>query len=222
MITMFTNRSHLIHHSRSESAITLVEIMIVISVVFVGVLLFLPSREGCKCKAVRINCASNLKQVALAYRIWEGDNGDLFPMKYYTNSAGEPLFTNAFRYYQVMSNEVNNPKILVCPADTKRDAATNFTTDLNDSRVSYFVSLDADETMPQVFLAGDRNIENGVKPVNRILELTTNQTVCWTKEIHQNAGNVALSDGSVQQWSTAALQNALKQTGLTTNRLLFP
>jgi len=32
------------------------------------------------------------------------------------------------RYFQAMSNELATPKLLVCPADKKRNYATNFTT----------------------------------------------------------------------------------------------
>jgi prepilin-type processing-associated H-X9-DG protein len=205
-----------------DRAITLVETLIVISVVAFLALLVIPADGNCKCKAVRINCASNLKQVALAYRIWEGDNGDKYPAEVYTNELGALQFANVFRYYQVMSNELNNPKVVVCPADQKHTAATNFTSDFNDSHVSYFMGVGAVETMPQTLLAGDYNIDNGIPTANHFLDLTTNQTVRWTHEVHEDAGNVALADGSVQQWTSSALQSALTHTGLATNRLMFP
>ncbi len=207
---------------KRDRAITLVETLIVISVVAFLALLFIPMDGNDGCKAVRINCASNLKQTALAFRIWEGDNGDKYPAEVYTNELGALQFANVFRYYQVMSNELNNPKVVVCPADQKRVAATNFTSDFNDSHVSYFMGVGADETMPQMLLAGDYNVDNGVPLTNHFLDLTTNQTVRWTHEVHVDSGNVALADGSVQQWSSSALQSAIEHTGLATNRLMFP
>jgi prepilin-type processing-associated H-X9-DG protein len=39
---------------------------------------------------------------------------------------------------------------------------------------------------------------------------------------HNGAGNIALADGSVQQFSTPGLQTAIEHTGFATNRLLFP
>ncbi len=155
-----------------------------------------------------------------------------------------------------MSNEVNNPKVMVCPADAERLARTNFTTDMVNAAVknyatSYFIGRDADETQPQMFLAGDRNISSdttstslpyGYSDANSaassaagyMVALGTNGTPAfpvnlgWSAKMHQNAGNVALCDGSVQQWSTSALKQGLIHTGDTTtttpgvNTLIFP
>ncbi|MBC8094641.1 MAG: type II secretion system protein, partial [Akkermansiaceae bacterium] len=65
------------------------------------------------------------------------------------------------RHFQILSNELSAPKLLRCPADKDRNAATNFTTDLTLDRLSYFVGLDASTTNPELLLAGDRNITNG-------------------------------------------------------------
>jgi len=51
---------------------------------------------------------------------------------------------------------------------------------------------------------------------------TTNQPVGWTKEIHQQSGNLLLDDGSVQPVDSAGLQKALRDSGVATNRLAIP
>jgi prepilin-type processing-associated H-X9-DG protein len=210
---------------RTIAAFTLAELMAIIAVVAFTALLMLPSlfvHDGCK--PMRFKCVSNLKQVGLAFRVWEGDNNDRYPMRVLTNSFGGPLYTdssNAFYYFQIMSNELSNPQILVCPEDKKHRPATNFTTDFNGSRISYFVGLGADETLPQLFLAGDSHLTNGQPLRNGILELTTNHPAGWTQERHQGLGNVAMADGSVQQFSSSALRMAIQSSGLT-NRLLMP
>jgi len=211
--------------TQGNNGLTFVEAMVVIAVIAFGVLLLLPAISRPVSHAPRIQCLINLKQIGLAFRIWEGDHGDHFPMSVYTNELGEPLFANAahaYHYFQVMSNELNNPKILICPSDSKRIMAKNFNTDFNNSHISYFIGMEANETFPQMFLAGDSNLTNGIKLKDGIMEITTNQTVEWTNERHNQAGNVLLADGSVQQFSTSALQRALQNTGLATNRLLFP
>lgn len=119
-----------------------------------------------------------------------------------------------------MSNELSTPKILTCPLD-KRTAATNFT-DFNNSHVSYFAGLDADESRPGTFLAGDGNITNGQQRIKGMLFLQANQNIGWTKELHNQTGNVAMWDGSVQQIANKQFRSFLTNTGLTTNRLLFP
>ncbi len=113
--------------------------------------------------------------------------------------------------------------MLVCPADRSRKAAANFNSDFAGKHISYFVGLEANETThPFALLSGDRNITNGENLVNGMLEVTTNQNIGWTSEFHNEAGNVGMADGSVQQVTTSGLRNMVKNTGLATNRLLFP
>jgi prepilin-type processing-associated H-X9-DG protein len=118
-----------------------------------------------------------------------------------------------------MSNELNTTKILVCPKDEERTAAADFDPGLDNTHISYFIGLDADERFPSSLLSGDRNLTNGAQPVDGILNVTTNQTVGWTKKIHNNGGNVLLGDGSVQQFTSSGLMSALTRTDFATNRL---
>jgi hypothetical protein len=135
-----------------------------------------------------------------------------------TNKGGTMEFAdgaNTFRHFQVMSNELSTPKVLICPADT-RAAAGNFVR-LKNHNVSYFVGLDATDTSPQMLLDGDRNITADTEPENGILKLVPGQPIRWTETMHVNQGNVGLSDGSVQQLSNSGLRNALKNSGHPTN-----
>jgi competence protein ComGC len=207
-------------------ALTLTEVLVVIAVLAVFVAIFLPALTPAKHHG-GLNCVSNLKQVGLAYRLWEGDNNDKYPMFVSVTNGGamEAIATgNVAACFQVMSNELSTPKILVCPEDADRIAATNFTTDFNNSKISYFVSLDVtNEINPQMILCGDDNFEIGGVPVKSgLLELSTNAPVSWTSARHHFAGNIGLADGSVQQVTTKGLQSAFQQAGLATNRLAIP
>ena len=107
--------------------------------------------------------------------------------------------------------------------DRRAITATTFTNGLGNLNVSYFVGLDADETQPQMFLAGDDNfIINGQPARSGIAALTTNTTVGWADTRPRKRGNVGLADGSVQGFSSVKLQGALGNTGVDTNRLLLP
>jgi len=64
-----------------------------------------------------------------------------------------------------MSNELKTPKILYCPADKGRTAATNFQTGFNNENVSYFVSLEANTNTSHALLSGDANFAIGGVPV---------------------------------------------------------
>jgi prepilin-type processing-associated H-X9-DG protein len=111
-------------------------------------------------------------------------------------------------------------KILVCPTDD-REPAGSFA-ELNNANLSYFVGLEADETQPRRFLAGDRNLTNNVPLEGEIMLLQAGQQIEWTAALHGNEGNIGMADGSVQQMSNERVRQAVKQTGLETNRLAMP
>jgi prepilin-type processing-associated H-X9-DG protein len=208
------------------TAFTLMELLVVIAVLFILLALvdFGPSPSAKK-QAQRIICVNNLKQIGVAYRLWEGNHGDKYPMVVSVTNGGamELIATgNVAACFQVMSNEMSTPKILLCLADTHRVLATNFAT-LNRSNISYFVNLDAVESYPQMLLDGDDNLTvGGVRVRPGILNLGTNTTIGWTKERHNSGGIIGLADGSVQQLTTDGLRQAFQQTGVATNRLAIP
>jgi hypothetical protein len=171
----------------------------------------------------RISCVNNIKQIGLSFRIWANDSSDDYPMGRPDEFGGvrDSLAEGkGWRAFQVLSNELVVPKTVICPADT-RVAATNWN-DLGNAHVSYFVGLDAEDSRPNLLLAGDRNLAFNGRLLTDIVSLGTNSPLTWTKEIHKEAGNIALADGSVMQVNTAQLHQQLAKTGDTTNRVLFP
>jgi prepilin-type N-terminal cleavage/methylation domain-containing protein/prepilin-type processing-associated H-X9-DG protein len=173
-----------------------------------------------------IQCVNNLKQIGLAFRIWEGDNGDKLPARVSERKGGamEPaLRGNVAPVFQVMSNELATPRILLCPADADRFAAENFTAGFDNSTISYFAGLDAADDKPAMFLSGDENFAIDGRPVKSgLLLLATNAPVSWTAARHVNRGNIGLADGSVQTTGSSFLRQLLVQTGVATNRLALP
>ena len=209
------------------------ELVVVICVLAVVVVVLLPGlvpqRHALR-QRQRINCSNNLKQIGLAFRIWEGDNGDKYPMQVSVTNGGAmelAVAGNVSAIFRVMSNELSTPKVLICPQDTKRIAATDFASGFSDTNISYFVGLDAEDKYPQMILSGDDNLEvNGVRVRPGILNLSPNASVGWTTERmgkFHGPGNIGLVDGSAS-WQTTALtfQSALVNTGTATNRWVIP
>ena len=202
------------------------ELVVVICVLALVAALLLPVLAASKRKSSRIGCVNNLKQITLAFKMWSGDCSDNYPLQVSVTNGGAmelALSGDVAGIFRVMTNELNTPKILVCPRDASRHYATNFTTDLNHQTISYFVGLDAKESYPQMILAGDDNLTiNGVRVRPGILDLRTNASVGWTQERHQGGGNIALTDGSAAQTTAPTLQPAFVNTGFATNRLVIP
>lgn len=167
----------------------------------------------------------------------------------YATFPGSPLppSQGVAANFAVLSNELSSLSILVCPQDRKRApvktnswahlmAPAQMTT--RDRMVSYFIGTSAREDLPQSILSGDRNMAGGPfgpdtnTPPSQValrVPLTTgrasfNATV-YTPDIHRQAGNLLLGDGSVQQVSSGRLKEQLwdaKTTSQSDLTFLFP
>src|SRR5689334_11717518 len=111
------------HATRRTGGFTGWDLLIVVMTVamFCGVIL--PSMSRGKASNCRITCASQLRQIGLAFRMWSNDNGEKFPWRVSTNQGGTLEFSesgNALPHFRAISNEVNSPKVLVCSSDPAR------------------------------------------------------------------------------------------------------
>ena len=209
--------------TQSHSGLTLLEVCVVIAVVALLAAVLFAMLANTNRRSPRIHCTSNLKQVGLAMRIWANANAGEFP-QVSTNASGSFAWVNSpevFRHFVAMSNELVTPKILVCPADAKRKRVTDFAK-FSNANLSYFVALDADETKPNRLLSGDRNITGGTLSNGFLRTLTPQTEAGWTTGLHNNAGNIGLSDGSVQQVTPAGLRKQLQAQDLPVIRLAVP
>lgn len=211
------------NHAAREAGFTLVEGTVVLAILAAAAGLYLSTLSRGYTRSARVSCTANLKQTGLAFRLWANEHQGEFP---FASSAveGSRPFVNSpqvFRHFQVMSNELVTPKILVCRADTARNAVTGFT-QLSNSNLSYFVGLDAHEGDPRQILSGDRNLTDGTWSGGFLRTLTPRTEAGWTAELHQHQGNVGLADGSVQQFSTNGLRQHLAGMTNTVIRLAVP
>jgi hypothetical protein len=67
--------------------------------------------EDARDRASAIQCVNNLKQLGLAVRVWANSNGEMTPPN-----------------LLAMTNEMSTPRILVCPGDSGRQPAADWST----------------------------------------------------------------------------------------------
>jgi hypothetical protein len=206
---------------KRREAFSLVELFWLSLVVCVLVMMVMPTGPRSAAKPNRIKCINNLKNVGVSFRIFADDTEKLFPSGYILSNSNS-LPRQNFEYFRWLSNEVSTPRVLLCPADTKRKEAPTFGS-MSNLNISYFASLLPDQTLPQAFLAGDRNILlNSNQIPSGPFNLATNMSISWSREMHVFQGNVAMVDGSAQQFSSSRLREGLTNQCIAKNMLLFP
>lgn len=212
-------------HFNREMAFTRTELAVIVATIAMLLVLVLVGVPSAKERARRQQCVQNLKKIALAFRQWTFPSGDRYPQRTSTNYHGTMELGwrgDVYPHFLVMSNELGSPKLLVCPSDN-RTPSPDFATLQSNTNISYFVGIDAEESYPQMFLAGDRNPEiDGVAAKPGIVNLQSNNMVGWTREMHNRFGNVALADGSVQGFKKLRFGLSLQETAVATNRLAIP
>ena len=160
-----------------KSGSTLVEILVVVATIVILMAMVLPVIFRSMSRSSKIGCVNMLKQQGIAFRIFSTDNGNKYPWAMAETNGGtfhHRLLNHqhTWAHFVVISNELNTPKVLVCPGDqdvmgsiTAKDTAKSFNT-LADQRqkpslnqgISYLIALSALEEDPTSILGGDRNI----------------------------------------------------------------
>jgi prepilin-type processing-associated H-X9-DG protein len=128
---------------------------------------------------------------------------------------------------------------LHCPIDKQRTPADSFNGSgssslltLKNNALSYAIGTEATEGNSSMHIVVDRNVVGttnksctlaGLNGVSVTLNPYAGNTM-WTSELHNNEGNMALVDGSVQQFSQFKLLEHLANTGDTnySNCILKP
>lgn len=196
-----------------QQGVTLIELMVVVALMALLAGLYLPAVQRVKSKGVQTRCLSNLRQLGLGFRLFADDHENQYPMELLATSGGTRDFISAgetWRHYQALSNYLDQPKLLICPAD--RLVAAKQWSAITNTNLSYFVGVDATFGKTTHFLSGDRNLAVDTSDNTNLVWLNVGENVSWTQEMHNANGNILFADNHVEMLGNDGLRAAVRRS----------
>ena len=173
---------------------TLIELLVVIGIIAILASLLLPALKTAQEQAHRIVCASNQKQLGLAFLQYAGDNRGYLPVEYLWPYGGWDVFLDPYIPYN---------------ADPAKHRLTHACPKSKNSSISYGMPLD--------WATSHKNLSQFSKTTDKILLAENNNNWCgimldranvdWL--IHTQGANYLFLDGHVQLLGMQNIKNEM-------------
>jgi prepilin-type N-terminal cleavage/methylation domain-containing protein len=135
------------------AAFTLVELMVVISIIAMLLGVLLPALSAVRRTAYRTMCKENLHGCAVAFRMYLDDNKTVMPAAMFMPSipSTKEIEQNIRPIAEVLAKYLSGPQALKCPADKKPDNVSSYFS-TERSSYKYNTSL-AEQTIDKNWIA---------------------------------------------------------------------
>ena len=232
----------------------MIELMVIVAVVAILAAVLLSKQMRDRDRARRISCIGNHYQLSMGLRLFANDADGAYPFQFLLRPTSSLMFGSSFRtndpaelwkLIQVAQNDISSPRVLICPSDQLRRQTDSFlttgvpgefaNTNSRLNALSYFLSLDADESGRDLILMGDRYLttdmesssEKGTKFLFGQQDFSEGsgmeKKVRWISTVHRGGGNAGFMNGGARQLTTATLREAIvNQPVGRANRIWLP
>jgi type II secretory pathway pseudopilin PulG len=198
----------------------LIELLVVIAIIGILAAILLPAIQKSIIKARQTWCASNLRQIGIAFQSFSHDHASAFPQAVPIAQggirelalSGQPRLGDLWlkpEVFRVLSNELGNARVAFCPSVRPADARLAM---LRAADATYFLGLSSSPDQPLSLVSGDNNLDP--RPLSRpaasgasVSGVTAagRPDYAWTRDRHEYRGNLLYADAHVEGHKSLAL-----------------
>jgi Tfp pilus assembly protein PilE len=124
--------------NRRNTGFTLVELLLLLTIVSVLGLIVVSALAGAEAKARRITCLDNLRKLGAAFNLYAHHHHGMYPMEFPSSEApAEQKLEEIQEHFKALP-EVNLSMILICPSDSRQPSKAY--SEISATNLSYFHS----------------------------------------------------------------------------------